>query len=47
VAAKAATLRFLWSGVTEKPQLKAASLFFAAFFAKKPQVYFAFAAFDS
>ena len=46
MAAKAATLRFLWSGVTEKPQLKAASLFFAAFFAKKPQVYFAFAAFD-
>ena len=46
LVAKAANLRFLWSGVTEKPQPKAARHFFAAFFAKKPQVFFDFAAFD-
>jgi len=32
LVAKAANLRFLWSGVTEKPQPKAARDFFAAFF---------------
>jgi len=41
-----AFLRLLWSGVTEKPQPKAGRHFFAAFFAKMPQVFFAFAAFD-
>jgi len=46
LVAKAANLHFLWSGVTEKPQPKAARHFFAAFIPKKPQVFFDFAAFD-
>ena len=46
LVAKAAKLIFLWSGVTEKPQPKAASHFFAAFLENKPQGFCAFAAFD-
>ena len=46
LVAKGANLRFLWSGVTEKAQPKGARLFFAPFFAKKAQEFFAFAPFD-